>query len=101
MRTRTDNALSTILARRGPVLVTVSAAWCTPCRMLKPVVDLLTRQRGGALALAEIDADGDPGLTERLAVAVLPTLILYRDGVEVRRTTGFRGAAALARFLDH
>ncbi len=100
MRTRTDSALSTLLGQGGTVLVTVSATWCSPCRMLKPVVDLVSRERAATLRVGEVDADGDPELVDALGVAVLPTLILYRDGVEVRRATGFRSAADLALFID-
>jgi thioredoxin 1 len=100
MRTRTNSALSTLLGRGGTVLVEVSASWCPPCRMLKPVVDLVARERSTTLRVAEVDADGDAHLVDSLGVAVLPTLILYRDGVEVRRATGFRGAADLAHFID-
>jgi thioredoxin 1 len=83
-----------------PVLVDVTAEWCPPCKAMEPVLGELARQRVGDLVVARIDADDHPGAAARLGVMGLPTMVLFRGGVEVARFVGARGLARLTEDLQ-
>lgn len=71
-----------------PVLVDFHASWCAPCRWLEPVLDELAREGRGRFVVAKVDVDQAPGVAERLRIASVPTVILFREGVEVGRSLG-------------
>lgn len=78
----------------GVVLVDVWAAWCTPCRALAPVLEALAQRHAGTVRVRSLDADANPDTVAALGVRALPTVLLFRDGVEQRRLVGALPAAA-------
>ena len=78
-----------VLAADGLVLVDVWAPWCIPCRRVEPLVAALAERFAGApLTCLRLNADEAPDLIARHAVLSLPTVLLFRSGQEVGRTTG-------------
>lgn len=78
----------------GVVLVDVWAAWCTPCTALAPVLEALAQRHAGTVRVRSLDADANPDTVAALGVRALPTVLVFRDGVEQRRLVGALPAAA-------
>lgn len=74
----------------GLKLVDLWAPWCGSCKMISPTVDTLASEYQGELEVLKIDIDEEEGITEKLDVMSIPTLILFKDGKEVDRLTGFK-----------
>ena len=79
---------ASVLGSRLPVLVDFWAAWCGPCRLLAPLLDDLAGEYAGRLRVAKIDTEENEEQALRYRVHGLPTLLLFRDGVEVDRLVG-------------
>ena len=90
-----ENFEQEVLQAEGPVLVDLFAAWCGPCRALAPVLDALAETRPEL----RIDVDAQPELAARFDVLTVPTLLLFRSGRLLRRTTGAKTPAELEEFL--
>ncbi len=71
----------------GFVLVDVGAKWCPPCRQMEPVVSEFIGKNANVKFLM-LDGGKDKTITKSLAVDVMPTFILYKNGVKVWSQSG-------------
>jgi thioredoxin 2 len=95
-----DPTFDEAVASRMLVLVDVWAVWCAPCRAIAPVVEQLSRELAGRLKVVKVDADRSPVVSRRHNVTAIPTLLLYRDGVEVSRQVGAVPAPRLRAWVE-
>jgi putative thioredoxin len=82
-----------------PVLVDFWAAWCAPCRQLKPILEKLADEYAGAFRLAKVDTEAEMQIAQIFGIRSLPTVVLFKDGQMI---DGFMGAlpeSALREFL--
>jgi len=79
-----------VLDSKTPVLVDFWAEWCAPCKMIAPIVDEIAADYGGRLRVAKMDADMNPDVLFQYGIMGIPTLILFKDGEEVERVSGFK-----------
>jgi len=77
-------------AHDGPVILNVWSETCPPCRRLKPVLEKVSTQYAGRVAVVTVGSDAEVPLLRALGVRATPTLIVYDGGEEVGRMTGFR-----------
>jgi len=73
-----------------PVLVDFTAAWCSPCKMLSPLVSELAQEWEGKARIYKMDVDTNPQLPVKYGVMGVPSLILFKDGEITARLTGFK-----------
>ena len=71
-----------------PVLVDFYADWCSPCRMMMPVVDRLDEESNGAFAVYKVNVDKSNDLALKYRVMTIPTLVVFKGGQEVDRLVG-------------
>ena len=83
-----DNFETEVQGSDTPVLVDFWGPRCRPCIALMPSVEELGKTYEGRLKVAKINATENRMLCARLRVLGLPTFLLYKDGVEVRRLSG-------------
>ncbi|MEA2041811.1 MAG: thioredoxin family protein [Bacteroidota bacterium] len=58
-----------------PVILDITADWCRPCRMMKPILKSAQKKHGNDLQIYTIDSDKYPELSGLFKVKYLPTLI--------------------------
>ncbi len=83
-----SNFETEVLGADKPVLVDFWATWCKPCRMLAPTIEELAEDLEGKVIVGKVNVDDDPDLARKYRVASIPTLIVFENGEEVRRSVG-------------
>ena len=82
------------------VLVDFYAPWCAPCKKMEPFLKELQTELASSVNIVRINADDNNALVEQLAVQALPTLIVYRNGKQSWRHTGFMSKEDLKKQLQ-
>lgn len=74
-----------------PVLVDFWAPWCGPCKLAEPALEELSETYKDKVIVVKLNVDESPVTPQSLGVMSIPTTILFKDGKEVGRETGFKG----------
>jgi thioredoxin 1 len=90
-----------VLTYKGAVLVDFWAEWCGPCRAIAPILEEISEEYADKIKVVKVNSDDNSGLVAELHLKSIPTLILFVDGVEIKRVTGAKPKPALlAEFSD-
>ena len=94
-----DHFTAEVLEAERPVLVDFTAAWCPPCRAMKPVLEEFAAARP-ELKVVQVDVDESASTAARYGVLSMPTFILFRDGAPAATLVGARPRRRLEREVD-
>lgn len=89
-----------VLRASVPVVVDFTAAWCAPCRALKPILRELANEHAGSIEVVTIDGDESPSIAQRYGVRGFPTLLVFASGREVARSIGLTNKRGLLKLLE-
>ena len=74
---------------RGTMLVDFYADWCGPCKMIAPIIEEIAAERDD-IKVGKVNVDNDTPIAIKYNVVSIPTLIIFKDGVETDRIVGYR-----------
>lgn len=80
----------TILEDKKTAMIDFWATWCGPCRMLGPFIEELGNELENEILVGKVDVDQCPSIAEKYGVMSIPTIIYFKDGMEVKRLIGFQ-----------
>ena len=88
----TDSTFQTAVLDRSqqvPVVVDLWAEWCGPCKQLGPTLEKVIDETNGAVVLAKVDVDANPGTARAFQVQSIPAVYAVSQGKVI---DGFVGA---------
>lgn len=86
---------------RQPLAVIVfSSPWCTSCKKIIGSLDILSPRFDGRASFGACDISASPGVASALQVFSLPTVIVFKNGAEVKKIMGPVAESTLQRILE-
>ena len=86
----TEETFDDFIENNEFVLVDCWAPWCGPCRRMGPIIDELSTELEGKVAVGKLNTDEAPGISARFGITAIPTLLLFKNKVAIEPLVGLR-----------
>ncbi len=90
---------SEIINSEKPVVVDFFAEWCSPCKMMKPILEQVKQNLGDQVTIIKIDVDKNQKLAMQHNIRGVPTLKVYQHGQERWSASGLIQADKLVEVI--
>ncbi len=77
-----------VLQSELPVVVDFWAPWCSPCRMVAPILEKIAKEQEGKLVVAKVNTDENPQWAMHYGVQGIPTMLFVANGKVVHTQVG-------------
>lgn len=99
--TLTDqNFEEAVIKSSMPVVVDFWAPWCTPCRIVTPIIHELAHEYEGKVKVLEMNVDENPKTAEQFNVLSIPTIMLFKNGQPVKSLIGAQGKQSYKQGIE-
>lgn len=78
------------LTKDKTILIDFWASWCAPCRMMAPILNEVAAEVNNNSYIGKVNVEHNQSLAKRFRVQNIPTLILVKNGTEVKRFVGLK-----------
>jgi thioredoxin 1 len=95
---KTENFSNSV--QEGLTLVDFFAEWCGPCKMLSPILEELAEEMKETVKVAKVDIDESQDIAINMQVTSVPTLVLFKEGEEVKRVVGLKDKDSLKQLIE-
>lgn len=75
--------------KKGVVLVDFWASWCAPCKIIAPTLNEIADSQNDFL-VTKVNVDHNQQLAQRFKIRSIPTMVVLKDGKEVKRIAGVK-----------
>ena len=97
--TSTDDTYKKLITENKFVLVDFWAPWCSPCKMLTPILDSIS-ETYKELKVLKHNIDDFPNVATAENIRSIPTLFLYKDSVLVETILGAQPKSRIVDILE-
>ena len=98
LKINNSNFEEEVLKSKKVVLVDFYAEWCGPCKMLAPVVEQIAKENED-IKVAKINVDEAQELAEKYGVMSIPTLVVIKNGEEIKRQVGLASKTEILNMI--
>ncbi|MXV38929.1 thioredoxin [Flavobacteriaceae bacterium Ap0902] len=95
------SSLQDILSGNKPVVVDFFADWCEPCKMMTPILNELKEKFDDQITIVKIDIEKNKEFAAKHMIQSVPTLIIFKDGVEQWRRLGVSKLIELENHIEN
>jgi thioredoxin 1 len=89
-----------VLKSAEPVVVDFWAEWCGPCRMIGPSLEEISDEMAGKVKVLKLNVDENPGVSAKLGIRSIPTLMLFKDGKLAAQKVGAGSKGDLTKWIQ-
>lgn len=98
LKVNNDSFEKEVLQSSQKVLVDFYADWCGPCKMLSPIINEVSEEYKGA-KFVKLNIDEEQYLAIKYNVMSIPTLLVFNNGKEIKRSVGLISKAEILDLL--
>lgn len=88
-----------VLSSDVPVIVEFYSDSCIPCKQMSPILGGLEDDYEEQIKIVKVNVNFDDALAASYEVAASPTLLFFKDGVEVNRLRGLQKRPAIEEVI--
>ena len=96
----TKDNFNSLLSDNDVVVVDFWAPWCGPCKTLGPIVDELAQERAETV-IGKVNVDSNRELAQQYGIRGIPTIVFFKGGEIVKRTSGVQAKEDLGEIIDN
>lgn len=89
-----------VLKSKLPVLVDFYADWCGPCQQAGPIIDELADEYKDKMLIGKVNVDESHNTSGKYGIMSIPTMVVFKDGKEVERVSGFGGKDGVVKLIN-
>lgn len=94
-----QNFKKEVLQAELPVFVDAYANWCAPCKIAAPVIEELAQEYKGKIKFGKVNVDENPQTAQKYGIMSIPTVIIFKEGKEVKKQIGFSGKEGYKKLI--
>lgn len=95
-----DSYTSEVENYNGTVLIDFFADWCTPCKMLSPIIEDVAENVSDKVKICKVNVEAEKELADRFGIMSIPTLVVLENGTVKNRSIGVTGKKAILDMLE-
>jgi thioredoxin 1 len=98
----TNDNFDSLLSENEVVVVDFWAPWCGPCRMMGPIIDDVAESNDNTkTVIGKANVDESTELAQKFGIRAIPTVVFFKDGEVVERTSGVQSKEQLQEIINN
>lgn len=95
-----QNFKEQVLDNKTPVVVDFWAPWCTPCRIVSPIIDELAKEYDGKMVVGKMNVDENQNTAGQYSVMSIPTVMIFKGGQPIKALIGAQGKESYKKAFE-
>ncbi len=89
-----------VIKESMPALVDFWAPWCSPCRMIGPMIAEIAEEFKGKIKVGKLNVDGNPETAGKYEIISIPCLKIFKEGKIVEEIIGLQPKEAIIEKIN-
>ncbi len=84
----TDLEVKKMIDNKETFVVDLKAEWCSPCRMVGPIIDKLSEKYKDKIMIGKLNVDENPETSSKFNIRGIPAVLFFKNGELVDKQIG-------------